>query len=157
MAERGEAELLLTYAELAARLGISADGARTRAKRAGWPVVIGNDGRAKVRVAAAELPEQAPVKAEHEPDMTDLLTELRRSRAERLAELSGRAERAEQEAGRWRAAAEQARSEAGQARSEAERERAVNGLLREQLERELARGERLEAELRRPWWRKLWG
>jgi len=154
---QGETELLLTYAELAARLGISADGARTRAKRAGWPVVIGNDGRAKVRVAVAELPEQTPVKAEHEPDMTDMISELRRSQAERLTELRGRAERAEQEAERWRAEAEQARSETGQARGEAERERAVNGLLREQLDREIARADRLEAELRRPWWRRWLG
>jgi hypothetical protein len=34
-------------------------------------------------------------------------------------------------------------------------ERGKLTLLREQLEREIARADRLEAELRRPWWRRL--
>ena len=53
MAAQGTGELRLTYAELGDRLGISADGARTRAKRAGWPIEQGNDGKARVRVLTA--------------------------------------------------------------------------------------------------------
>src|SRR4051812_42637912 len=42
MAERA-GDLVLTYAELAERLGIAADGARMRAKRRSWRTVPGND------------------------------------------------------------------------------------------------------------------
>ena len=81
---------------------------------------------------------------------TDLIAELRRSYAERTAELIARAENAEREAEHWRAKAEQARSEV-------ERHRAVAELMREQLTREIERGDAAIAELRRPWWRRLIG
>jgi predicted RNase H-like nuclease (RuvC/YqgF family) len=152
MAEQETGELTLTYAELATRLGVSADGARTRAKRAGWPVIAGNDGRARVRVLASNLPERPP---EQTASTTDHTVELRRAYAERVTELKGELEEARGQVERWRSATEQTRAEV-------ERERAVNGLLREQLERELARVGRLEEELRamlaearRPWWRRL--
>lgn len=64
MAEQDQGELLLTYAELSARLGVITDGARVRAKRSGWPITLGNDGRARVRVRAIELPEQPPKQAQ---------------------------------------------------------------------------------------------
>jgi hypothetical protein len=150
VAEQGEAELVLTYAKLGERLGITVDGARTRAKRAGWPTVIGNDGKARVRVRPSELPEQTASKAEQSPSTLDFVTELRRTHAERLAELRGELDQARNEAERWRAAAEHARLEA-------ERERAVNGLLREAVDRERDLNRELLAELRRPWWRRLLG
>src|SRR3954469_15519625 len=95
MADDHPSELLLTYPELAARLGVSPDGARTRAKRQGWPVTHGNDGRARVRVLASDLPEQTG-------DETDLVAELRRSPAEHLAELRTLLDRASGETERWR-------------------------------------------------------
>jgi hypothetical protein len=147
MAEQETGELSLTYAELAARLRVSADGARTRAKRAGWPVIVGNDGRARVRVLASDLPERP---AEQNPVTTDPLGELKRAHAERVAELKGELERAREGTERWRSAAEQARAEG-------ERDRAVIKEVRDQLDRELARVARLEEELRglrRPWWRR---
>jgi hypothetical protein len=154
MAEQEMGELTLTYAELATRLGVSADGARTRAKRAGWPVVAGNDGRSRVRVLASNLPERPP---EQTASTTDHVGELRRAYAERVAELKGELEQARGQVERWRAVAEQTRAEV-------ERERAVNELLREQLERELARVGHLEGELRsmltearRRWWRRWLG
>jgi hypothetical protein len=150
VAEQGEAELVLTYAELGERLGITVDGARTRAKRAGWPTVIGNDGKARVRVRPSELPEQTASKAEQSPSTLDFVTELRRTHAERLAELRGELDQARNEAERWRAATEQARLEA-------ERERAVNGLLREAVDRERDLTRELLAEARKPWWRRLLG
>ena len=39
--------LLLTYVELGERLGVAPDTARLRAKRRGWEVQHGNDGKAK--------------------------------------------------------------------------------------------------------------
>jgi hypothetical protein len=154
MAEQEPAELWLSYPELAERLGISADGARVRAKRAGWPVQTGNDGRAKVRVPVADLPEHGPNKPEQGPSS---VADIRRLFAERTAELKAELHEARQQAEQWRTAAEQARADA-------ERERGMRTLIREQLEREVARADRLEAELlrlneaaRRPWWRKLLG
>ncbi len=140
MADDHPSELLLTYPELAARLGVSPDGARTRAKRQGWPVMHGNDGRARVRVLASDLPEHPRSPPEQTGDETDLVAELRRSHAEHAAELRSLLDRASGEAERWR-------SEHGQARAEAERHRAEAGLLREQLAREIARAEGLTAQL----------
>jgi hypothetical protein len=167
VAEQDQGEQLLTYAELGARLGVSADGARTRAKRAGWPVVPGNDGKARVRVRAGELPEQPPERPPERPAgqpseqgaiTARLLTELRQAQAVRLADLRADLEQARADAELWRTKAEQGRVDA-------EREQAVNVLLREAMERERdmhralvdelrARADRLEAELRRPWWRR---
>ena len=151
MAEQEQGELLLTYAELATRLGVSPDGARTRAKRAGWPIIPGNDGRSRVRVRSVELPEQPRSQAEQAPEqtrsMTTLLAELRRAYGEHAAELAARAERAEQQIEQWR-------SQAEQDRAAAERDRAIAELLRDQLAGEQRRAEDLAAELceaRRPW------
>jgi len=47
--------LALTYRELGGRLGLSADGARALARRRGWTVVRGDNGRAVVRVSESEL------------------------------------------------------------------------------------------------------
>jgi chromosome segregation ATPase len=110
-------------------------------------VIVGNDGRAWVRVLASDLPERP---AEQNPVTTDALGELKRAHAERVAELMGELERAREGTERWRSAAEQARAEG-------ERDRAVIKEVRDQLDRELARVARLEEELRglrRPWWRR---
>src|SRR3954447_7353740 len=86
MDEQGQGELVLTYAELATKLGVSPDGARTRAKRAGWPVTPGNDGRSRVRVRAAELPQLPRSHGEQIPEQNGsvnaLLAELRRAYGE---------------------------------------------------------------------------
>jgi predicted RNase H-like nuclease (RuvC/YqgF family) len=151
MDEQEQGELVLTYAELATKLGVSPDGARTRAKRAGWPVIPGNDGRSRVRVRVAELPQLPRSQAEQIPEQTGsmnaLLAELRRAYGEHSAELIARAEKAEQQTEQWR-------SQAEQDRAAAEHERAVAELLRDQLAREQRRAEDLAAELRdvrRPW------
>jgi hypothetical protein len=158
MAEQEPAELWLSYPELAERLGISADGARVRAKRAGGPVQTGNDGRAKVRVPVADLPEHGPNKPEQEPNS---VADIRRLFAERTAELKAELHEARQQAEQWRTATEQARVDAererGMREAEVAGERGKLTLVREQLEREIARADRLEAELRRPWWRRLLG
>lgn len=176
MADDRPSELLLSYAELGERLGVSPDGARTRTKRSGWPVLLGNDGRARVRVAAFELPERPP---EQTGGKTDQLAELNRLLAEFVAKLRDRASTAEQEAEQARAALGQEREktirlEAEQAGVravatadvEAARRTAEEAIaardellaeLRRSLEHERARAERLEAEARKPWWRRLVG
>jgi hypothetical protein len=50
----------LSYRELAARLGMSADAARIKARRRGWRVDRGNDGKATVTIQADELAELLP-------------------------------------------------------------------------------------------------
>src|SRR3954471_5148592 len=113
--QHGEARLL-SYAELGRKLGVSPDGARSRARRAGWPVIRGNNGRCRVRVHAAEIADQARAGRERRPeqnaDATGLLTEIRRSHAEQIADLTTRLDRAEQTGHDWRAAAERDRARA---------------------------------------------
>jgi hypothetical protein len=176
-------ELLLTYAELGERLGISPDGARTRAKRAGWRIIPGNDGRARVRVPLVELPERPP---EHDRRATGRKPEQNSVMFGFMTELLARADRAERSAEQARSEAEQTRAALAQrdvalarveelakatqamaqkeieaARREAEAKIAVHEEqlfdLRRTLEHERARAERLEAELRRPWWKRLFG
>ena len=48
--------VMITYQELADRLGIDVQSARRRALRAKWPKVPGNDGQARVNVPATVLP-----------------------------------------------------------------------------------------------------
>src|SRR5215211_7234106 len=97
--QHGEA-LLLSYAELGRKLGVSPDGARSRARRAGWPVIKGNNGRCRVRVHAVEIADQPRAVNDRQPeqsaDVTALLAELRRSHADQIADLTARLERAEQ-------------------------------------------------------------
>jgi hypothetical protein len=151
MANSDQGELLLTYAELATRLGVSTDGARTRARRQGWPVTNGNDGKARVRVVTSDLPEQPRSRPEQTMVATDLLAELRRSHAEQVAGLTAQLDRVSREA-------EQLRSDHAAVRLETERHRVEAELLREQMARELARVERLEValtEARKGWLERL--
>jgi hypothetical protein len=62
-AERGvglSEPLRLTYKALGERLGISMPAARIKAKRRGWSIHMGNDGRAYVMVTVGELAEARP-------------------------------------------------------------------------------------------------
>jgi hypothetical protein len=124
----------LTYQELAARLNLSPQAARMRARRRRWPVTRGNDGKARVNVDEAELaaeaervhpnvhersPEPAPERSPHE---------------------------GEHEAERWRTLAE----ERGMALARAEGELAATNRLVDELRRELER-------CRRAWWQRWIG
>jgi hypothetical protein len=146
MVEPSVDETLLTYVELGERLGCAPDTARLRAKRRGWRVEHGNDGKARVRVPPGMLPDVPPERPRRDADDLPTVGEL-------LAELG------------------EARDDAAAARREAEvanvrleeRERAHEAetrLLRDELARERERIGRLETELlelRRPWWRRLRG
>lgn len=158
MADDFPSELLLTYAELGDRFGIGADGARFKARRAGWPIIQGNDGKARVRVRENELPDQPPDQSRRAGERRaidpDLLADLRRAHTDRSADLIARAEAAEQEAKLWRSKAEQNNLTAERERGVAEKERASVELLRDQLVKAERRAEKLAAELselRRPW------
>ena len=159
--------LLLTYAELGERLGVSPDGARMRARRkaeAGeWRMVAPNSrgGAVRVRLPASDLPERTPERsAGRRGDVPDALSGL----AERVdgleadlvgleatiaRELQARAELAEG------LAAERTRAAVAEARLEAEREAAedrvaARNAVIEELRAELAR-------LRLPFWRRWTG
>jgi Asp-tRNA(Asn)/Glu-tRNA(Gln) amidotransferase A subunit family amidase len=137
-------EILLTYAELGERLGLSSDGARMKAKRENWPTERANDRRspARVRVPRVALPEHPPERrskhGEDGPDFENRLAELAANVAEIRAALA-RANDTEAEL-RTRAAVAEARLDA-----EREGARALIAQLRSEL-----------VEARRPWWRR-WG
>jgi hypothetical protein len=150
------ATILLTYAELGARLGISPASAKRRAIRAKWAKHIGNDGRTRVRVPVTALPpetspetslETSPVASPAMSPVTDqaaLIAELRARLDERTALVN------------------QLRSELDRTRSDLDRARA--DLDRERMERrtdaERAAEERTQliealAQAMKPWWRRL--
>ena len=94
--------LRLSYAELGARLGRSADAVRDLARRKGWQRVTGNDGRVVVLVDESELPADRPPErpGERPPEQPDmdrlrdaLEAEMRLSAGlrERVARLEGEA------------------------------------------------------------------
>src|SRR3954452_12084893 len=73
-------ETLLTYAKLAERLGCAPDTARLRAKRRGWRVEHGNDGKARVRGPSGMSPDVPPERPRgdpaDQPTVGELLAEL---------------------------------------------------------------------------------
>ena len=164
----------LPLAEASQRLGVTVDSLRKRVRRGHVMARKGNDGRVLVHVPVQ--PDGQPTAgrwpADGEAGLDDgLAEELAAARAdvERWRVLAGQREvalaRVEELA---KAAAElasvqvqAARRETDQARREVElAARAHEQLLaelRQVLEHERARGDRLEAELRRPWWRRLIG
>ena len=60
----------LTYAELGARLGVSPEAARKKAKAAGLPSTLGNDGRRRVSVDFCEL-RHTRRPARHQPERVE--------------------------------------------------------------------------------------
>lgn len=161
MAEQVQGELLLTYAELSARLGVSTDGARVRAKRSGWPITMGNDGRARVRVRAVELPERAPEQAKRSPeqnrDRSELLAELR----ELLDRANSSVEQARAEAQRTRTEVTELRIVQARAEERAEAAKAIAAAEIATVRAEMAAEQALVRELRealewhrRPWWQR---
>ena len=110
----------LTYAQIGARFGMSAEAARLRARRFGWRMQPGNDGRTLVLVpddAAVQL--RPPVRPPGRTGETARLAAL-------LAEERGRAERADRRAddAMARADAADADRRAADARADRERDRA---------------------------------
>lgn len=106
----------LTYAELAARLGISPEAARKKARTAKWPVRLGNDGKARVSVDFADIRPARPPSAQRPEDVRQnrvhelqqqveaLRSELR-SEGARTAVIEARLELMTAERDRWHAMA----------------------------------------------------
>jgi hypothetical protein len=150
--QRPEDHLLLTYAELGARLGLSADSARVRARRraeAGdWELVRpnGRDGLTRVRLPAADMPDSPPgqpagVRVGKE-DATGRLATVEAD----ISELRARVERTREVEDGLRADLAEARTRAAVAEALLEAERAAGREMRAELER-----------LRRPFWRRWLG
>jgi hypothetical protein len=140
----------LTLTEAAQRSGLPRETVRSRARRGLIPSRKGNRGELLVQLTAViAAPDRGTTAVDTtviaDPDrgqttvITDLTAEVAELR-ERLATVT-----AELAAARTVAAAEVA------AKAEMIDE------LRRQMDRERTRADRLEAELRRPWWRKLLG
>lgn len=116
----------MTYAELAAFLGVEEESARRRAMRRRWPRRAGNDGRTRVAVPAEVQPGKPSAEetddAEEEAGASDLLEELRAS-LERERARADAAER-DREAARVQAAAAMGELHAIREHLARERERA---------------------------------
>jgi hypothetical protein len=63
----------VTYAEAAARLGVSIEAVRQRAIRNKWARMLGNDKRARVRLPDEPYPSQTPVIRPSDQALTDAL------------------------------------------------------------------------------------
>ena len=122
----------LTYAELAERLGISADGARMKVKRAKWTKMRGNDGAVRVLVPDHELSAPEPVM----PAFPDQAAEQVRTLEAHIATLTEQLAKAE-------------------SRADAEREKVAD--LTAQLLRLTTDMMALQQAQARPWWRRLAG
>lgn len=122
----------LTYAELAERLGISADGARMKVKRAKWTKMRGNDGAVRVLVPDHELSAPEPVM----PAFPDQAAEQVRTLEAHIATLTEQLAKAE-------------------SRADAEREKVAD--LTAQLLKITTDMMALQQAQARPWWRRLTG
>lgn len=178
-------ELRLSYEELGRRLGIKPEAARQRAKRrqrqGRWRIALDNAGRAVVHVDEDDLADEPTARstddrenvrpithersADHRPDDRDELAAELRARIQALeVEREALIEAGDHLVDQLGEARERAARIEGElaglqakAMAEVEAKELVLAELRQVLEHERARGDRLEAELRRPWWRRLIG
>ena len=140
--------LRLTYVQLSERVGMTPEGARMLARRRHWQIAKGNDGKAVVVVDDAELVTRPAGRSGGRPDgrsggQSSDPTGLERELRGRIAEL---------EATTDQRAAELLAMTARSAQAEGEAK-----ALRDALADLAGRLARAEAELRRPWWRRLLG
>jgi DNA primase len=160
--------VVLTYRELAERLGIKPASAKARALRNRWRTTAGNDGLARVAVpvSALERPETtAEPKAEPPSPATPMLTELLRQIVDAQAKHSAELERVQRD---HAADLDQLRSEHGATTAQLRQDhdmalvrqagthQAEIVRLQQAHEAEAARLMLLIEELRRPWWRRWW-
>ena len=149
--EPDESAQWLPIPEAATRLGITVDALRSRIRRGQLEQRRNNDGRLAALVVASSVARH--VEAMTRQGLVDGSSPTRATSESLVGDESVTRQEladARAETERWRQTAE----ERGMALAKAE---AALGELRGVLEREQARGDRLEAELRRPWWRRLIG
>jgi chromosome segregation ATPase len=137
----------LTYADLAERLKISAEAARSMARRLHLPRKRANDGRTLIAVDFSEI-QHKPMAA---PPVRRVDIDALRSRVAQLEELVARAE----------ALAERHRADYERERERAERLAAELLTLMAEAMAAKEKAARIEGELAglrsRPWWRRLAG
>jgi len=135
----------LTYAEVADRLGVTPEAARSRAKRLGWRRQTGNDGRALVLVALEPRPPG-------DPPMTPRSPPGRNQVHAQIARLEGELAGVREALVEARARATVAESRL--AAADSERAKAIGAFanLANRLDALAA-----ESVQRRPWWRRLAG
>ena len=161
--------VVLTYRELAERLGIKPASAKARALRNRWHTTAGNDGLARVAVpvSALERPETAAEpKTEPPSPAAPMLTELLRQIVDTQAKHSAEMERVQRD---HTADLDRLRSEHGAATAQlrqdhdaalvrqAETHRAEIARLQHAHEAETARLMLVVEKLRQPWWRRWFG
>jgi hypothetical protein len=140
---------LMTYAELAAHLGISPASAKRRAIRARWAKHIANDGLARVRVPVTAFPpemtpETSPAMSlETSPAADPLVAELK-------ARLDERAMLVDQ----LRNDVERTRSDLDRARADLDQERIERRADAERAAHERAKLVEALGQAMRPWWRR---
>jgi hypothetical protein len=151
----------LTYAEVADRLGVSPEAARSRAKRLGWRRQSGNDGRARVLVALDRRPPGGgPVTPRSPPGQKTIDPALVTALESHIKTLQTENEGLKQDLSTTRAdlsahvetlKAQLAGAEARAGEEAAKTERAIAAF------ESLAVKLEAMAEGRRPWWRRLVG
>jgi hypothetical protein len=104
----------LSYAEIGARLGLNAEAARTRVRRAGWRTQPGNDGRTRVLVPDQALQTPADNPGQDRPNGTGSLTGL----VELLTAAEARSSRLEKQLDAERVRVDEARTRADSLRAE---------------------------------------
>jgi hypothetical protein len=156
-AEQQMSDTWLTYAQAGERFGLTSDAMRMRAKRLGWRMQPGNDGRTLILVPAdAEVaPRRSPeVSPERAPDGSAEQTEQFRRMLGLVGAADARVERAErraEQAEQKAARAEQRTEQAGLRAERAEDERTAAQALADkalaQLADETSRANRLRETL----------
>lgn len=150
-----DVDLVLTYSEIAARLGIKLPSARRLVLRRKWPKVVGNDGTVRVRVPKDFFDDREACVA---ADVgSDVPTDVSGGLVARVAHLEGLIEglRGQLDAERGRADAERARAEAMRELVDGQTKRAETAEARLQtVETELAV---MRADAKRSWLSRLFG
>lgn len=158
------AEVWLTYAELAERLGISQEAARQKAIRGRWRRQQGNDGKARVLLdvdteAATHRPRKRPDERTDDPRTVAAVEAHLATLREALARVEAAAAKAENLAEQRLAEVHRERERVAELTTEMLR--VTSTLLSTTTERDEARhrAEALQRELEairaRPWWKRI--
>ena len=163
----------LTYKELGERLGISADGARMKAKRHKWTATTDNEGCIRVCVPATlqantrtnvphrTAPERSAEQANEIKAMQAHLETLKQQVSDHAVERERLLAQIERQRADYIADMELMSRGAERIRAELEREREHGRELAGKLDtahrEHVAALERRQAEMDRPWWRRMLG
>jgi chromosome segregation ATPase len=166
-------QIWLTYRELGERLGISADGARMKAKRHKWTATTDNEGSIRVCVPASlqantrtnvprrTVPERSAEQANEIKAMQAHLETLKQQASDHAAERERLLAEIERQRADYAADMELISRDVERTRAELDREREHGRELAGKLDaahrEHAAKIEALRTEMERPWWRRLIG